>query len=92
MTPAQMKTFVRVAQAGWTCGLQHPYEWYVNAERMLDLLPYDQAEEVQNNFIDAFLAFFRGCSAGPFDPIENLTHDQLIDAIDAWYARPRENT
>lgn len=77
-------------QLGLACGLQHPYEWYVNYLRAIpqftpqpDVLPATLA------FTVAFAKFLAGAASGPGDQWENLNADGLIKLVDEWYAEHR---
>ena len=90
MTPEQMTQFVKHAQAGVACGLEHPFEWYVNATRwLMHSTPYPDIPAREQEIAEAFLAFFRGCDGMPDDPIATWTVDDMHKACDEWYARPR---
>lgn len=73
MTPEQEHTFVKVAQLGWACDLEHPLEWLANC--LLHSNMFDDQEI--NQIEDAFLAYFRGAMNAPDDPIRDMTFADL---------------
>lgn len=90
MTPEQMMLFVREAQAGVACGLEYPFEWYVNACRtLMNTTYYPDIPKREEEIAEAFLAFFRGTASHPDDPVLTWTIDDMHEACDEWYARAR---
>lgn len=90
MTKQQMKIFVGASQMGIACGLNHPWEWLANAERALSIGPWHELNQRQHDLYDAFLAWWHGCGAGPGDPCETATVEQMVDEVNRWYADQRK--
>lgn len=65
MTLDQMNIFINAAQLGIACGLYHPFEWLINADRALDHGPCDEVGKRQGELYNAFLAFMKGTAGSP---------------------------
>jgi hypothetical protein len=84
LTPEQNKLFVEIAQTGITCGLEHPYEWFVNYERSLSMLhPWSEVEKLYQEALKTYVEFFKGTMMCG----ETLTELELIARMNQWYAR-----
>ncbi len=91
MTPEQQNYFIKAAQFGIACGLQHRYEWFVNANRALIHGDYSHIEQESKNILDAFIAFERGTCGCPEDEqfLKNLTDTDFIKLVNDFYANAR---
>lgn len=83
MTDRERDLFISVAQMGWACGLEHPYEWLEQALSHYDMFPPGQIDEIES----AFVSFFKGCAGYPTDPIENMTKERLRELVRNYYKR-----
>lgn len=57
MTPEQKDLFIAAASMGVACGLEHRYEWFVNAVRALQHGPYNEINPKRTELEQAFVAF-----------------------------------
>jgi hypothetical protein len=87
MTPEQMDTFVKAAQLGVALGLDHRYEWYVNACRCLIHGVYTEIPRLQAAIDAAFLAFEKGTASDPMEEeeLERLDMEGFNERIRVWY-------
>ena len=92
MTPDQMKIFIGAAQMGMACGLEHPWEWLANAERALVHGPWADLGKNTIALHEAFLAWWHGCGSHPGDYCETATVEQMIEEINRWYQRGRNES
>ena len=92
MTDDQKTVFIQAAQMGMACGLEHPWEWFYNAQRALLIAPWDTLSMGQARLNDAFLAFWHGCGAFPDDPCETATIEDLYAEIERWYGATRDSS
>lgn len=87
MTPEQKDTLVGMFQIGMACGLNHPFEFFMNYLRTLDHFDYKKVPELERKAYEAMLEFMKGC-AGCEEEQEfynNLDVVSLNKYIDGWY-------
>jgi hypothetical protein len=90
MTAEQAELFARESAFGFALGLDHPFEWLFNSGRSLHCHEYGTIAERQEMIDQAFLAWFRQTECGPGDPKATWTVDDMYQAMNDWYARPKE--
>lgn len=88
MTQEQRDLFMDAAETGWTCGLTHPYEWFLQATRCI-AMDYRKIPEYVEKVTDAFHAFERA-NQGPVPVGEELTREQFIERVNRWFETGRK--
>jgi hypothetical protein len=87
MTPDQKDLFIQAAQLGLACGLEHPFEWYANAERAMGM-EYSKVDQYVADLQAAFVTFYRDTGSAPNDPVESWTEKDFIQAVNGFYEKP----
>lgn len=89
MTQGQKDVFLKAASFGIALGLEHRYEWLVNAERMLMHGPYTEIKESSDSIWDAFLAFEKtlACSPEEDKELSALTGKDLAKRVNDFYRK-----
>lgn len=91
LTAAEALTFCRAASLGLSLGLNHRYEWYVNAQRALSHGSYKEIPKQERKLSEAFLAFEKtliSCSEEEAEA-EALDLDGFILKLNNWYSGSR---
>lgn len=91
MTPEQAVEFCKAAALGIACGLQHRFEWYVNAVRATTHGDYSTINERRKAIADAFMAFEKttACCLEETRELESMTLDEFVTKVDKWYSKGR---
>ena len=88
MTQDQKNLFVAIAQMGIICGLTHPFEWYVNYMRSLQIIYTDvKLPQKQKEATECFLEFYKETKCSEDDPVINWTEQDLDNAICQFYKK-----
>jgi hypothetical protein len=89
MTPEQEHVFCRAASLGVALGLNHRYEWFINAQRALMHGSYDEIPNRRKELDDAFLAFERSTASCPEEEVElqKLTITAYSHKVADYYAQ-----
>lgn len=89
MTPEQQNTFIGAARRGVALGLNHRFEWYVNALRMLHHGPYSEIDSQATKIQEAFVAFERGTASCQEEEQEYADMDIAAYAkrVGDWYSQ-----
>ena len=87
MTPEQKDLIVKMFQMGMACGLDHPFEFFMNYLRSLDHMDYKKIPELEKNAYEAMLEFMKGCGGCPEEDDFYNTLDivKFNDYISKWY-------
>lgn len=93
MTPEQEHIFCRAAALGVACGLEHRYEWMINAIRALAHGPYTEIPDRMKDLYESFLSFEKSTASCPEEELELeiLTVDGLVTKVNDWYERPKHD-
>lgn len=89
MNDEQRRIFCDAASMGVACGLEHRYEWYINAIRALGHGPYVDIADGAERLRDAFFAFEKTTAGSPEEQevLDNLTQEQFDERINAHYRK-----
>lgn len=88
MTEKQKDIIIEIFQTGMACGLNHPYEFFVNYIRsFMNFLPYDDIPKAEQDAYDAFIEFMKGTAGHPDEEewLKTLDADKLNKRINSWY-------
>lgn len=92
MTSEECQTFCQAAALGVTLGLEHRYEWYVNAQRCLSHGVYTEIEANSKKINDAFLAFEKRLASCPEEELfyTHLEIGGFNALVNEFYKKARE--
>lgn len=87
MTSEQEHEFCSAAGLGIACGLNHRYEWYVNATRALMRGPYIEMPTRQTAILRSFVAFEKTIASCPEEQTEldSLDAKAFTTRVNEWY-------
>lgn len=94
MTDKQNKIFVELMSLGHSMGVEHVFECYANWEmHFMNMLPPDERVEHQNKILDTIIEFWKLTASCPEEEEEckSLDRDKMINIINKWYSRPRND-
>jgi len=94
MTPEQCQIFCGAAAAGIAMELDHRYEWFVNANRMLMHGHYDEVLPQEIKILDAFMAFEKCTASCPEEKewFNKATGTDYCERVGSWYREQGRNT
>lgn len=83
------EVFWNAAACGIACGLSHRYEWFINANRMLNHGVYGEIPDRYSVLLTAFIEFEKATASDPDEAAELSTLDEVSykDLIDTYYSR-----
>ena len=87
MTPEQKDTLIEMFQMGMACGLDHPFEFFMNYLRSLDHVDYKKIPKLEKEAYEAMIEFMKNSGGCPeeTDFYNSLTVVTLNDYISKWY-------
>lgn len=91
MTPDEKDVFIAAASMGVACGLEHRYEWFVNAVRALQHGRYDEINPKREGLERAFVAFEKTTAGGQHEEqeLQSLNIGDFYMRVEKFYMKGR---